>query len=266
MVGDVGIVIPAYRPDPERLATYIESLWESIEPDRIHVELDIPTRATLAVLEDSPATVRVANIRRGKGAAITAGFDHVDTSVLAFVDADGSTPPTSVAAVIAAVRASDAGLSVGSRRHPEAAVTTHQTRFRRRLGDLFVRIAQRSLPVHLTDYQCGVKAIERETWRSIRGDLLTPGFGWDVEFVSLGAIAGARVVEVPIAWEDRPGSTVPIVGTTSDFALALLRARRRTKSASGDRWYRRLDRLLGRPEPLIAREEFRSYSPSTGSA
>lgn len=264
MADGVGVVIPAYRPDSERLAQYVESLHASLAPERLLVELDAPSRAVLAALEGSPATVRVSEDRRGKGAAITAGFDHLDTPILAFTDADGSTPADSLEAVIAAVREGRAELSVGSRRLPEARVLGHQTRVRRHLGDLFARLARRTLPVALSDYQCGAKAIDRHTWASVRRELVSPGFAWDIELIALAHARGARIVEVPIVWEDRPGTTVPVIGTTSAFARALLRAYHRDKCLRGSHWHRRLDRTLGEPTPLIRREDVRSHEAAVG--
>ncbi len=259
----VGIVIPAYQPDPERIRRYIEQLSTELQPARLHVELDMPSRAVLAAIDGTEATVRVANKRRGKGAAITAGFECLDTPIRCFVDADGSTPPAALASIIDAVAHSEANLAVGSRRHPDATVTVHQTRIRRRLGDLFVRLAQRMLLVELYDYQCGAKAIDAETWEEIRTTLTIPGFAWDIELIGMAVAAGAHIVEVPIEWEDQSGSTVPVVGTASEFARALVRTRRRARYQGGSRWHAWLDRLLPQPQPLLARAELRSHDVET---
>lgn len=255
-MGDgVGIVIPAYRPDPERLRRYIQRISRELAPERIHVELDVPSDAVVSALESAPATISVADTRRGKGAAITAGFDAVGTPVLAFVDADGSTPADSLSAVLEPVRNGSANLAVGSRRHPDANVTMHQTLFRRRLGDIFVRIARFVLPVRLYDYQCGAKAIDRETWAAVREELVSPGFAWDIELVALSAALDAEIVEIPITWEDRPGSTVPMFGTSSEFAAGLLRARHSAKRLRGDRLHSTIARLVPAGPALVERRD-----------
>ena len=118
MASSVGIVIPAYRPDINRLSAYVAGLEERVEPDRLRIELYVPETGVVDALADSSATVATASIRRGKGVAITAGFERLGTDVLAFVDADGSVPPASVADVIEPIRTGTADLSVGSRRRP----------------------------------------------------------------------------------------------------------------------------------------------------
>jgi hypothetical protein len=208
MSSAVGVVVPAYRPDPDRLRGFVESVAETVDPDRLRVELDDPVTGTTDELSGLPAVVHVASERRGKGRAITEGFDALGTDVLAFADADGATPAASLGDVIAPVRERAVDLSVGSRRHPESEVISHQTVVRRRLGDGFAWLARRLLDPQLTDYQCGAKAIGSEAWSEVRGALRTPGFAWDVELVAVVHATGGEIEEVPIVWEDAPGSTV----------------------------------------------------------
>ena len=245
MESDVGVVIPAYRPDPERLTRYIADLHAVLDPGEIRVELDVPTTAVTSALADTVASVNTVAHRRGKGAAIRAGFDYLDTEILAFVDADGSTPPESLAAVIDPIHAQNADVSVGSRRHPAATVRVHQSRIRRRLGDLFVRVARRILPIKLYDYQCGAKAISHDWWDVVRDETVSTGFAWDIEFVTFAQALGARVHEEPIEWDDKPGSTVGLKGATSTFAIVLLRSWHRANIIRGNRTHRYFAHLTG---------------------
>lgn len=253
MAEDVGIVIPALDPEPERIAAYIDALDRELSPARIHVELDRPTRAVLEALAETPATVETSDKRRGKGASVAAGFDRLDTGVLAFVDADGSTPPVSFQDIIEPVLDGQAQLSVGSRRHPDADIREHQKAIRRYLGDVLVTVAQHTLPIALFDYQCGAKAIARDCWDQVRDDIVATGFAWDIELIAVVAAHGFAIEEVPIEWHDRPGSTVPLRGTVSDFGIGLLRARHRAKCIQGDPFHRSIDRWSA-----IARQEIRA--------
>lgn len=207
---------------------YVRALDERLAPATIRVELDAPEAGVPEALSGLPATVNVAADRRGKGAAVTAGFEALETDLLAFVDADGSTPPDSVAEVLAPLPGT-ADLAVGSRRHPAARVTSHQTYARRWLGDAFAWLARRVLDAKLYDYQCGAKALTRDAWTRVRTHLYEPGFAWDVELVAMAAALDLRILEVPIEWHDRPGSTVAPVGDTLDLARALVVARHRTR-------------------------------------
>ncbi|EMA45476.1 glycosyltransferase [Halococcus saccharolyticus] len=223
----VGVVVPAYRPDVERLATYVAAIDERCTPTTIRIELDAPQSGVAERLADLPATVATSPDRRGKGRAITAGFEALDTDVLVFADADGSTPADSLADVIAPVVADEAALAVGSRRHPDARIARHRTFARRRLGDTFAWLARRLIDPPLYDYQCGAKAISREAWTTIREHLYEPGFAWDIELVAMANAFDLSIEEIPITWHDEPDSTVSPVETSLALANGLLAARHR---------------------------------------
>ncbi|MFB6252655.1 MAG: glycosyltransferase [Halobellus sp.] len=253
MTRSVGIVVPAYRPDPERLTAYLDALTARLDLSVVRVELDAPRSDIYEQLGPLPDCVEVATAdrRRGKGTAITAGFEALvaDVDVLAFADADGSTPSESFASIVSTVTDGDADLAVGSRRHPDADVATHQTLARRRLGDGFAWLARRMLDESLYDYQCGAKALTADTWRDVREHLYEPGFAWDIELVAITNALEHQIVEVPVRWEDQPGSTVSTVGTTLRFARALVTARHRARLLREDRLHELL--ATGRSEPSL---------------
>lgn len=225
----VGLVVPAFRPDVEQTRAYVKSLHSTLEPAVIRIELDDPAAGTEAALSDSPADVHVSEHRRGKGTAITAGFDALTTDVRMFVDADGATPVHAVEEILTPVQTESVALAVGSRRHPEAHVRGHQGVSRRVLGDVFAWFAGRLLPAKLYDYQCGSKAITRDAWEAVRGHLVHSGFGWDIELVATAAALGYKIEEVPIEWEDQPGSTVSPIRDGFDMARTLVSTSRRVK-------------------------------------
>jgi len=224
----VGVVIPAYEPDIDRLGGYLESIRETGVADEIHVELDDPTASTPDI-GAADSVNRVAE-RRGKGAAIAAGFDALSTDVLAFADADGATTALSLVDVIDPVQDGSVDLAVGSRRHPDATITSHQTVLRRRMGDVFAWLARRLLAVPLYDYQCGAKAVDAGQWAEIRGHMHESGFAWDLEFIAVADALGCDIREVPITWDDSSDSTVDPIRTPIEMAIAMSRIRRRVKS------------------------------------
>jgi hypothetical protein len=253
----VGIVVPAFRPDPDQLVSYCRSLAATLSPETIRVELDAADDGVVAALAGAPVTVNAVEDRRGKGAAITAGFDALEESVRVFADGDGSTPAASVGDLIAPITAGDAALAVGSRRHPEATVAGHQTRARRRMGDGFAWLARRVLPVPLYDYQCGAKAIGADAWSAVRPHLYEAGFAWDIELVTVADALGYTVREVPVEWTDQPGSTVDPISTSIELGRALFRSRRRARRLRIDRELAGAD---GAAVPLVERSAGREGS------
>jgi hypothetical protein len=228
MSGRLGVVVPAYEPDVELVSTYVRGLVARLDPTVVRIEVDAPSTDVVDTLESLPAELSVSHERRGKGAAITAGFEALAPEVdyLMFVDADGSTTPEYAARVVAPIY-EGADLAAGSRRHPDAKVLSHQTFARRRLGDAFAWTARRLLDAKLYDYQCGAKALTVEAWQQLRPHLYEPGFAWDVELLAVAGALDLDIVEVPIEWEDAPGSTVDPLATTLDMARALVVVRYR---------------------------------------
>ena len=255
MSWSVGIVVPAFRPDVDRLSDYVRVLDAELGPETIRIELDDASQRMASALAGLPATVSVSPYRRGKGAAVTAGFEALETDVLGFVDADGSTAPGEFADVLAAVTDRGADVAVGSRRHPNSEITSHQTFARRFLGDGFAWLARRMLDADLYDYQCGAKAITAESWDAVRQHLYEPGFAWDVELVAMAGALELDVAEVPIVWEDQPGSTVSPVRTSIRLARALVSSRHRAKQIRDSRVHNAIAATRNDPTALVNKHD-----------
>lgn len=251
----IGIVVPAYEPDVSLLQTYVEAIEKDLGPAEIQIELDDPDGNVAPELESLDATVSVSPTRRGKGAAITHGFEALNTDVFAFVDADGSTPVHSLKAVLDPVVDGDCSLAVGSRRHPTATVRTHQTIARRWLGNGFAWLARRILSVPLYDFQCGAKAIDATVWSAVRNHIYEPGFAWDLELIVMTDAFGYEIEEVPIKWEDQPGSTVSPVGTSLSLAIALFVVRHRAKRLEDNRLHTAIQTYREDPTALVDRRK-----------
>jgi glycosyltransferase involved in cell wall biosynthesis len=247
----IGIVIPAFEPNANQLLQYIQAIDERLSPARIIVELDSPLPGTSEVLSESVATIHTADHRRGKGAAITAGFEALETETLVFCDADGSTPAHSLARIIEPVRGGECDISIGSRRHPDAQVTAHQTHGRRLLGFVFAQLAKTVTETDLYDYQCGAKALSANAWQMIRSHLYQPGFSWDIELLAIASALGERIREVPIEWVDKPGSTVAPIRDSLRMLWGLLLAQHQVQLLKGRKLHTLLD-VRRTSHPLVS--------------
>jgi hypothetical protein len=222
MAPSVGIIIPAYRPDIPRLSQYICTIQEQINPEQVIVEIDDPNQETIPQLSDLPAEISQCTYRRGKGAAITMGFEKLDTGVLTFADADGSTPVNELKQIIDPVRSESSDIAIGSRRHPKSDVQSNQTIARRYMGDMYVHLVRSVLDINIYDFQCGAKAVSKNSWTQLRNKLYEPGFAWDLELIAVAQENNYLIDEIPIQWQDKPQSTVDPVRTPIDMIRALL--------------------------------------------
>jgi len=149
----------------------------------------------------------VVEPRRGYGAACWAGVEALtpDTTIVAFLDGDGSQRPEELPRVLAPVLAGEADLVLGVRRmtgtHPiHASVGTR-------------------LVAALVAWRFGVRLRDLGPYRAIRVDLLRRlgmrdrAFGWPVEMVVKAAALGARIVEVDVTHASRQGGRSKVSGT-----------------------------------------------------
>lgn len=230
----LGFVIPAYNPDVDILTTYIEDLRDTLSLSIIRVEIDSPAESTLGRIESVADEVNATEARRGKGKAIADGFDALSTDILAFADADGSVPASSMETVVDRIRDGTAAMSIGSRRHPDSRIVSHQTIGRRILGDAFAFVARNLLTTACYDYQCGAKAVRADAWQEIRERCQKEGFAWDLEFVSVAGSLGYDITEVPVEWDDQPDSTVHPFWTTVELAVAICTIRYQLRAGRRD--------------------------------
>lgn len=224
----LGIVVPAYRPDWGRLSAYLDELTAALRPTTLRVEIDAPSDEDRARAHQLEAEVHVADERRGKGGALTDGFDALDTELVGFVDADGSTSAASFADVVGALE-EGADVAAGSRRVPGAQVE-QRSLHRNVLGRGLSWLARRMLAVRLEDYQCGAKALTREAWTAIRPDLRQRGFAWDLDVLAMAHATGLEIREVPIRWRGTVDSSVDLVPAVREFLGALVDIRRRAEA------------------------------------
>lgn len=142
--------------------------------------------------------------RKGKGAAVRTGMLAAEGSYLGFCDADLATDMAALHPALDLLTAG-ANVVVGSRMHPDSRVEVRHSAARQAGAWLFRRSVARVVP-DVGDTQCGFKFFDRATARAVFDPLRTPGFAFDVEILARAARLGARIAEIPVLWQDIPGS------------------------------------------------------------
>jgi glycosyltransferase involved in cell wall biosynthesis len=142
--------------------------------------------------------------RRGYGRACLTGLAAANSpDIVVFLDGDYSDRPSELPILLAPIIEGRADITLGSRlqdRHSLAALPWHQV-----VGNRFAARLIRSL--------YGVKISDLGPFRAGRTDVLRalalaePTYGWAVEMILKGALAGFRVVEVPVSYYPRIGKS-----------------------------------------------------------
>ena len=218
---DVDVVIPAFNEStrlPETLRETVRFLsgmpWRSrvLVVDNGSVDgtagaaAEIAAEVSGAVGGSGRVAVDVIGCSRpGKGAAVRRGILAGRAPLVGFFDADLATPLDTLPAAIAALRGG-AAAAIASRHVPGASFVETQP-LTRRLGGHVFRTLSGALVAGVADTQCGFKFFQRPVVTAALVRTRTTGFAFDVELLHRIQRDGGEVVELPVAWTDRAGST-----------------------------------------------------------
>jgi glycosyltransferase involved in cell wall biosynthesis len=142
--------------------------------------------------------------RRGYGRACLTGLAAANSpDVVVFLDGDYSDRPSELPILLAPIIDGHADITLGSRLHARnssEALPWHQV-FGNRLAASLIRLLY------------GVKITDLGPFRAARAEVLQTlaleetTYGWAVEMILKGALAGYRVVEVPVSYYPRIGKS-----------------------------------------------------------
>jgi glycosyltransferase involved in cell wall biosynthesis len=200
----VAVVIPAYN-EARAIQATIESVPAFV--DEIVVVDDAsqdPTQqlamASAVQSGRSIDVVRHSN-NRGVGAAISTGYRHAfgrGHDVAAVMAGDGQMDPRDLPRLLEPIAENRADYVKGNRfLHPDIWTAMPLARI---VGNLALSAATRvtSGYHHVFDSQCGYTAVHRAAVSAIDLDALFPRYGYPNDLLSRLAIAGARVLDVPV--------------------------------------------------------------------
>jgi dolichyl-phosphate beta-glucosyltransferase len=224
----LSIVIPAYNEAGRLDATlaltrsYLDATGTESEVLVVDDGSEDRTSDVAAAHRRVDGRVKVLRLTRnaGKGAAVRAGMLAARGGRVLFMDADMATPLEEMGLLIAAL---DDGfdVAVGSRALPGSRIGVPQSAPRRLLGRAF-NVFVRLLGVRgIRDTQCGFKLFTRRAAQALFGASRIDRWAFDVEILML-CRGRFRVREVPVAWNDVPGSKIAPLGDAARTALDLL--------------------------------------------
>jgi dolichyl-phosphate beta-glucosyltransferase len=229
----LSVIIPAYNEQqrlPQHLGHILAYLREHYPAFELIVvddgSRDQTAAAVGAVLAGEPrARVLAYQPNRGKGYAIRHGVLASRGERVIFLDADLSTPIEEIPRALE--RLEQADIVIGSRDLPNSNIKVQQPLFRRLASEIFkwARFLMVGL-WRLSDTQCGFKAYRGPVARRLFGLAQVDRFMFDVEILYLADRAGLRIVEMPVQWNDAPGSKVRFWQGLRDMVRDLWRIRR----------------------------------------
>jgi glycosyltransferase involved in cell wall biosynthesis len=171
----------------------------------------------------------------GKGGALIEGLKLAPTAdVIGYVDADGATGPAALLSLLA--RLPEADGVIGSRWLPGSVLHQSQPWTRRLFSRTFHAIVQVLFWMNIKDTQCPAKILRRSAVDAVHDSLRIADLAFDVELLYSLKRRGLRVLEVPIEWTDKMGSTVTRSLLRSSLVMFLSVVRLRLIHSPCYRW------------------------------
>ena len=208
---DLSLVIPFYNPGP-RLASHVQAVVGVLRAEQVTFEVIAVSDGST---DGSPSSiagigqVRIVELaeNRGKGAALRVGLAQGRGRYLGFIDGDGDIPARQLSQFLAAIRAGDPDVVLGTKSHPDSDVVYPPLRRLYSFGyQQLIRLLFR-LPTR--DTQTGIKLIRRETLAAVLPKMLEKRFAFDLELLVVARRMGYRnFVELPVQIAERFTSTI----------------------------------------------------------
>jgi glycosyltransferase involved in cell wall biosynthesis len=139
----------------------------------------------------------------GKGGAVALGFNHATGDYIGFVDADGAVPPSEVYRLCEFLADTPWLDGVIGARTKSATHMSHKRRLLSRAYNLYVKLLF-NLPY--SDTQCAAKVFRTKPAKAMAHKLSNTGWAFDVNLLLVGKYLNYRILEQPVAWEEREGS------------------------------------------------------------
>jgi glycosyltransferase involved in cell wall biosynthesis len=197
----VSVIIPTHN-EAQPIALVLADLHSDLTTEVIVVDSnsndgtpDIAARMGARVIQEP---------RRGYGRACLTGLAAANSpDVVVFLDGDYSDRPSELPILLAPIIDGSADITLGSRLHSQnsaGALPWHQV-FGNRFAAWLIRLLYGLEITDLGPFRAG----RADVLRALRLEETT--YGWAVEMILKGALAGFRVVEVPVSYYPRIGKS-----------------------------------------------------------
>ncbi len=233
MQARVDVVVPVYNEerDLERGVTLLAEFLQASCPYRWcivvadNASTDRTWEIAQALIRRLPEHVKAIHLdRKGRGRALRRAWLDSDADVVSYMDVDLSTGLDAFMPMIEPLVKGECDVATGSRLLPGSRIKRSLKReFISRTYNLMVRAM---FPFkQFSDAQCGFKACTRRAVQELVPLVEDQAWFFDSELLLRAGQRGFCIHDVPVRWEEDPGTTVKIASTAWEDIKGLFRVR-----------------------------------------
>lgn len=214
----IALVLPAYNEELTIAATIVD-FHETLPEAAIWVVNNRSSDATRQIALDTLQRLGcqggVLNEQRpGKGNAVRRAFLEIDADIYVMADADQTYPASHVRELMQPILDGDADMVVGDR-HSAGHYAAENKRALHGFGNRLVRdLVNWLFNARLADIMSGYRVFNRRFVKSY--PILVEGFEIETDMTLHALDKRFRIVEVPVAYRDRPDGSVSKLNTVTD--------------------------------------------------
>ena len=218
----LSVVIPAYNEE-KRISATLEDVNSYLSKQNYSYEIIIVDNGS----NDNTCDIVKEYQKRGlehvvrlcltksvgaKGSAVKLGIGEARGNYIVFMDADNATPISEIAKFWPYLETGSYQVVIGSRYVEESNVTRKQPFYRIILSRMSNLLIQAVAVPGIHDTQLGFKAFTRAAAKDIFSLVTIPGWGFDMEVLTIANLHGYKIKELGVLWHERGGSHVPLSG------------------------------------------------------
>jgi dolichyl-phosphate beta-glucosyltransferase len=215
----LSVVVPAFN-EAERLPKMLQATLAYLKQRKFSYEVivvdDGSTDKTseVAMLFSDVQVVKLAR-NQGKGAAVKTGVLHSLGEQILMVDADAATEISDLEKLQLVMDQKMTSVVFGSRAHLEASdAVARRSALRNFLMKCFHLCVSLFVGSNVQDTQCGFKLFKRQAAQLLFPSLHLCRWAFDIELVELCRRLNFRISEVPVNWQEIPGSKLHVISAS----------------------------------------------------
>lgn len=230
----ISIIIPLFNEE-NRIGWFFDALEQFlVQKNFSKIEIifvnDGSTDATLEIVTDfqikNPDFIRIISYKKnmGKGYAVRQGMLKAKYYWQIFLDVDLSVPLLEINKLKIYMK-EGAVVLIGSRNREGSNTLIKQSLVRRKLGGLYVIIANFITGANVSDFTCGFKCFSKEASEIIWREAKINRWSFDAEALFLARRYNIPIFEIGIIWRNHPDTRVSVFKDVSYSFFDLIRIR-----------------------------------------